>query len=63
MKLKNRLGAPDLHVQQIKHPGVVQGEDALDDQDVWRVNGGGLLHASMFFERIDGNFGSFPKSL
>lgn len=49
-----------LHVQQLENSGIVQGKDALEDEDVRRVNRCCPLHAGMLLKRIYGDLGPFP---
>lgn len=51
--------SPDLHVQQLQHSWVVKGENPLHHQHVGGVNGGGLVHPSVFLKRVNRDLGSF----
>ena len=49
-----------LHVKQLQDPRVIQGEDALQDQHVGRVDGSCLGHALVLCEGVDGDVGPLP---
>lgn len=52
----------DLHVKQIQYLRVVQGKDALQDEDMRRVDARRLLGPLMLFERIMGDLSPLPSA-
>lgn len=45
------------HVQQLEDPGVVESKNALEDENMGRVDGGAVVQALVLGERVHGDLG------